>query len=253
MPSMLAQLQEFGLTEIEAKIYLCLLELKESTVLEVARKTAIKRATVHFNIENLIGKGLVSQTRKNSKRLLIAENPENLTILLEKRKSDISKLEGGIGSLVSALKTHSLKKVEGFSMQVKYFEGRDAVKAIYNDSLNAKVVRSYVNLQKVASVFPENQERFVSFLQENSDLELYEIVDDSSISKSLVKLFSETSANYKYKFVPAKIKLSAADVLIYDGKVAVINLGEQTAGMILDNYEYFEISKEIFEYLWSTL
>jgi len=246
------QIQEFGLTEIEAKIYLSLLDKKESTVLELARNTGIKRATVHFNVENLIAKGLISQTRINNKRILMSEKPEHLSMLLEQRKSAINKLEGDLGGIISQLKARGHGRTDDISMQVRYFEGRDAVKAIYADTLNAKEIRSYVNLTEIYRVFPENIEGFSDALKQHSDLQIWEIVEHSEVALKFAKSFSE-SGNYYYRLTPTSITMTASDVLIYDGKVAVINLSDKIAGMVLENQEYYEISKQIFNFMWNVL
>jgi sugar-specific transcriptional regulator TrmB len=249
---LLKQIQEFGLTEIEAKIYLSLLDKKESTVLELARNTGIKRATVHFNVENLIAKGLISQTKINNKRVLYAENPENLHILLERQKSQIAKLEGDMGLLVKTLKNRAIPKMDGFTMQVKYFEGRESVKTIYSEVVRSGEVRSYANLSKLKSTFPENQELFDEALIHNPSMIVREIVDMSSVSASYAKEFVP-KGNFEFKLTPRSIHLEDTDVLIYDDKVAVISLSNQISGMVMHNREYYEISKNIFDFLWDLL
>jgi sugar-specific transcriptional regulator TrmB len=249
---LLKQIQEFGLTEIEAKIYLCLLEKKEATVLELARNTGIKRATVHFNVENLIAKGLISQNKINNKRALYAENPDNLQILLENQKNHIAKLESGIGSLLDSLKEKAMPKTDGFAMQVKYFEGKESVKSIYAEVVRSNEVRSYANLSKLKYVFPENQELFDQALKQNPDLIVKEIVDMSDISADYAKEFV-SKGNFQFKSTPKSINLQDADVLIYDDKVAVISLANHISGMVMHNREYYEISKNIFDFLWDLL
>lgn len=226
---------------------------RKGTVLELARNTGIKRATVHFNVENLIAKSLISQTKQNNKRLLTPEDPENLKFLISQRKVELDKLEKDLPSILNSVKKSFSDKQVGFNMQVKYFEGRDAIKAIYNDSLNSRIVRSYVNLEKISKTFPENMEKFMTVLEENPDMEMYEIVDDSLTAREWVKKFQKASKNYHYKIAPKTIKMSATDILIYDNKVGVVNLGDQVAGVVMENFEYYEVSKEIFDYLWNVL
>ena len=66
-------LQELGLTEIEAAVYQGLLETGPTTVKNLADHIGIKRITTHFNVESLIEKGLIIQTKSGTKRQIIAE------------------------------------------------------------------------------------------------------------------------------------------------------------------------------------
>ena len=52
------QLQDAGLSETEAKIYLAALELGQTSVSRIARKSGIKRTTIYLSLENLMEKGL---------------------------------------------------------------------------------------------------------------------------------------------------------------------------------------------------
>ena len=58
------QLQDAGLNETEAKIYLATLELGETNVGRIADKSGIKRTTIYLSLENLIKKGLISMIKK---------------------------------------------------------------------------------------------------------------------------------------------------------------------------------------------
>ena len=49
------------MTEIEAKIYHEVLKVGPTTVQEVAQLIGINRVTAHFQINNLVKKGLVTQ------------------------------------------------------------------------------------------------------------------------------------------------------------------------------------------------
>lgn len=59
-------LQELGLTEIEAKIYLASLELGTDTVLKIAKKAEVKRPTAYIALDSLFSKGFVSKSKKRA-------------------------------------------------------------------------------------------------------------------------------------------------------------------------------------------
>ena len=59
-------LQQIGLTEKEAKVYLAALELGEKAVQVIAQKAGVNRATTYFILESLIEKGLQRAINKTS-------------------------------------------------------------------------------------------------------------------------------------------------------------------------------------------
>ena len=61
-------LEELGLTNAEAKIYIALLELGSSQAGKITEKTGIHRRTVYDAIERLIEKGLISYIKQNNNR-----------------------------------------------------------------------------------------------------------------------------------------------------------------------------------------
>jgi len=70
---MLTQLKHIGLSNNEAKVYLAMLELGPSPVLDIAAKAAINRPTTYVQIELLKKKGLVSikfRRCRNSHRIV---------------------------------------------------------------------------------------------------------------------------------------------------------------------------------------
>ncbi|MCX6729918.1 MAG: BlaI/MecI/CopY family transcriptional regulator, partial [Candidatus Portnoybacteria bacterium] len=71
-------LQQFGLSNNEAKVYLAGLEIGQASIQDLAQKSQVKRTTIYTVLEGLKEKGLMSQIKRGSKAFLVSENPENL-------------------------------------------------------------------------------------------------------------------------------------------------------------------------------
>ncbi|MDZ4385041.1 MAG: helix-turn-helix domain-containing protein, partial [Candidatus Moranbacteria bacterium] len=71
-------LQEIGLNEKEARVYLSALELGQSTVQDIAKKALVNRATTYFVIESLMKSGLMSSFQKGKKQYFVAADPDRL-------------------------------------------------------------------------------------------------------------------------------------------------------------------------------
>jgi sugar-specific transcriptional regulator TrmB len=247
-------LQEFGLNDKEINIYLTLLKTGPSTIMDLARKTAIKRSTTHNNVEELIKKGLVSQTNYGERRMVIAEDPEKLKFLLEQRKWDVQKLEKNMTDIVGEIYNLVPKARENSRMEVKYYEGSKGVKLIYEEALRAKELRSFVNIEKVIQHLPDNGDLFLEAQKKNKNLKLWEIVEDSAISREFSKQFSK-SPNYFYKFSPTDLTVTAVDILIFDDKVGIITLGQDmsVSGTVISNPNYYNNMKAVFDFVWNTI
>ena len=70
--------EALGLSNIEAKVYLSLLELGNAVANKVAEKSGIHRRTVYDALETLIEKGLVSFVIEANKKYSIEFNTSSL-------------------------------------------------------------------------------------------------------------------------------------------------------------------------------
>jgi len=94
------ELQNFGLSEKEAKVYLAALELGTATIQELSKKSCVNRATTYIQVESLIQRGLVSSTDRQKKSLFIAEKPQRLIEILTDKKTKVEELENKFTGLM---------------------------------------------------------------------------------------------------------------------------------------------------------
>ena len=83
------QLEEIGLNEKEARVYIATLELGQGSAAEIAKKSGVNRATTYFTLENLMKIGLVSASNEEKKQLFVPEDPSQLENILERQKQAI--------------------------------------------------------------------------------------------------------------------------------------------------------------------
>src|SRR5207302_2396630 len=120
----------------------------------------------------------------------------------------------------------------------------------------SKELRAYFNIETTIDAFPENGDLFREALKNNETIKMFEILEDSPASKKEVAKFQSNNTNrerYFYKFLPEGVSLSAADVLIYDGKVAIISVQKQITGVVLQSTDYYNNSKELFDFIWKVI
>lgn len=252
MDKIVDYLKQLELSEVEAKLYLTLLQTGPASVRDLAQTIEIKRTTAYFYIDQLVDKGLIMKLVKGSKKLVAANEPENLQHLVEEKVANAKEVEKKFPEILKILATSLPQSADAGNAEVRYYKGVNGVKKIYEEALSSKELRSYVNLNDVESFFPENVFSFDKAFQKNKDIKIYEFVEDSPASRKQIEILSQNK-RYNFKFLPKDIRINASDILLYDGKVAIINLRELTTGVVFHNNDYFNISQELFEHMWRTL
>jgi len=124
-------LEELGLTDKEAALYLTLLSVDHSSVLDLAKKTKIKRPTVYVTLESLAKKGLVSETQVGKKAHYQAEPPERLETYVENKRIALEEQGKRLKDIIPQMR--SMERASGERPVVKYFEGRGGIMSSYED------------------------------------------------------------------------------------------------------------------------
>jgi len=237
-----SQLQDAGLNETEAKIYLAALELGQTTVSRIARKSGIKRTTVYLSLENLMKKGLMSSVKIDGKAHYFAEDPRNLERLMEERKQRIARL---VPQLLAF--TNLIDK----KPQIRYFDGTEGMKEVIKDAL------SYPG-QEVLTFFSE------SYLENFGDeffAEIYRperlkrkistraILPDNEEMRNLAQ--DDEKVLRRTKLIDSNLFKIKFEMMIYGNeRVNIVSFKENFA-LIIDSPEINESFKSIFETIWA--
>ncbi|MBI2888737.1 MAG: hypothetical protein HYY10_02320 [Candidatus Liptonbacteria bacterium] len=116
-------LQDIGLSDKEATIYIALLQADYSSPLELSRKLNMKRATAYVVLESLQKKGLVNETKVNKKTRYQAAPPERLETFIARQRIVLEEKAKLLEDIVPQFK--SIQKESGTKPVVKYYEGRE--------------------------------------------------------------------------------------------------------------------------------
>ncbi len=140
-------LKQFGCNQREAEIYIHSLKVGRSTVQEIARQLKCNRVTAHSAIEQLIKKGLLYETRKGKKRLIVADNPDSLHHLVQKKENELKLIKTNLDYVSQLLS--SIQSPDSNRPVVKFYEDVDGFKKMLEETLDSKsgvLVFTYVDL-----------------------------------------------------------------------------------------------------------
>lgn len=237
-------LKDIGLSENEAKVYFAALSLGPATILNIARAAEVKRTTVYSVVDSLKQKGLLTIELKGLKQLYVAENPEKLEAILENRKNEFK------NNLPEFLAMYNLKGGESF---IKYYEGLEATKLIYEDLL--KEIRPHEDYLVMG-----NQERWLeldpkflqNFIEKRAKLNINIrlLFQDSKLAREHKKF--EKNYNEKVKIMPAGTTLAVNSVII-PSKLVIHQLTPPIMAIVIENKSIIQMHKELFEIIWKSI
>jgi sugar-specific transcriptional regulator TrmB len=125
----LSILQQAGLTEGEAKVYLALLKTGFTTTGPLIDKARVAKSIIYQILDKLIEKGLVSYAIKNNVKHFKAEDPGKIIEFLEKKQEELLQKTKEIKQYLPELEKLR-KKEEETSIQV--YEGFKGVQSCFN-------------------------------------------------------------------------------------------------------------------------
>lgn len=248
-------LKHLGLSEIESKLYLGLLEIGSTTVMELANHVGIKRITAHFNVESLISKGLITETRKGARRQIIAEQPEKLTALLEEREFELGQLKQNLPAIIHSISRNVPRYQGDTGVEIRYYEGLKAVNSVYVETTKANEMYSFADLEKYYEVFPESLDMWETALKENPKRVVKDILVDSATSRKIG--IDSKYDRYSVKILPRHAFFEGfgfSDYIIFDSKVAIIQLDKShPTATVIDSKQISMSLKALHQSMWHLL
>ncbi|MCK5630666.1 MAG: hypothetical protein KAI26_08650 [Nanoarchaeota archaeon] len=125
-------LEEIGFTQGEIKVYLALIELGESTIGLLAKKSRITPAKVYPILDKLKEKGLITSVIKSRTNHFQAFNPNRILNYLGEKEKNISVQKKEIKEFIPQLLTQQKKEAEQYAV---VYEGFNGIKTLYEEIL----------------------------------------------------------------------------------------------------------------------
>lgn len=235
-------LKQLGLSDNETKVYLAALELGQATVQELGKKSGVKRTTVYTAIDGLKEKGIISQIKKGAKTLLMAESPEVLGQIAERRAQMFKE---------SLPELKSIYNIGGEKPKVRFYEGREGYYAVYKNILKDEpkellAIASYEDwLKHIDWDFEEDwtKKRIAKGIKLRwLDFKTPKVEERAKEGKQGLR---------EIRFLPREFPFTSS-MFIYGGKIILMS-GKQKEFMavIIENSEFSQMQKQVFEILWA--
>jgi sugar-specific transcriptional regulator TrmB len=246
MKELTESLEKLGFQEKKANIYVALLELGEGSVIDLAKKTGLKRTTVYNILPEMVQEGLVRTGVKKKHRFFFIENPNNL-------KQDFQDKIHIIDKLLPELR--AIHNIIPNKPKITFYEGIGGMKDLYLNTLDSlhggDIILSYTGFKDYYKFMPREFMDWYVAERIKRKIRIKMIVPDSETTREILQQAQNTLR--EIKVVPQAEWQFSADTEIYANKVALISHTENFMGVILESKEINQMQRMAFEIMWNAL
>jgi len=236
-------LTNIWLSEVEAKIYLCLLEKWAQNITSISKTSLCNRVQIYTAIPRLKEKQLISESLNGKRKVFFAENPENLENIFYEQKLSFQ-------NTVSLLKQTYEKK--NSTPQLKVFYTRESIKHIFDDIITT--LNPWDTYYRYSSRKQDHLRWFLGEIykkkRDSKEIQRMVITSDELLRVKEV----HKKINREMVAIPKKYDLFEDNItkVIYGNKVAILDYNSDTS-FVIENQKFADFEKKIFKLLFKYL
>jgi sugar-specific transcriptional regulator TrmB len=244
---LIAQIESnLGFSEKKAQIFLALLQLGETNVVEIAQKAKLKRTTVYNILPELVDEGLVAVTSTDGHKRYFVTDPRIILKILE------SKIENTKSFLPLLTALHS---VSIHQPKISLYEGESGARQIYEDTLSidaGDTIYGFIGDLEANPVPKKDLEIYIK-VRIGKKIRNQVIMTPSPYADFLKKDAERELREVKVLTDIENFKAPSVDIKIYGNKVAIISYRENFLGVMIESRDVSQMCKIVFKSLWGKL
>jgi HTH-type transcriptional regulator, sugar sensing transcriptional regulator len=224
-------LKSLGLSDKEIKIYLASLQVGSSLVQNIANFAGLNRTSAYDLLKSLEQKGFVSYSIQSGKRFYQATKPIKIIDMLKEREELVKKILPEL---------NSISETVGVKPKIEVYTGKEGIKSILEGILKeAKSFSAISSKDQLSKLFEFYFPNFVE-RRKKKKIKVRLIGDSQPLDKTA-----------SFKLIKNKIKTAT---WLYNGKIVMISLEEkEPIGILIDEKNFYETQKMMFDLLWDNL
>jgi sugar-specific transcriptional regulator TrmB len=242
--SLIKTLEFIGFSKKEVLVYLALLELGKGTVTQISRLAGINRPSGYHVLASLEAKELIRVSGKEPKQEYIAESPDQIEKLLQKKIKNDEEYIKEARNIIPELKSiHNVSE----RPKISFYEGKEGLLKVYEDTLTSEgEILAYASVDDVHETLPNYFPQYYK-RRAKKDIHIRAIFPDSEEAK---KLQTMDEKEKRQSFLVSKDKFSFhPEINIYNNKVMIASWREKL-GITIESKEIADAMKNIFELAW---
>ncbi len=258
LPALKRRLQEFGLSENQALIYLILIEHRELRIQEIVRLAQMPRSSVYESLRALSAHGLTAEIVEENHKKIRPYPISAMRHALQEKMLELQKLTGGLEELDEVL-TNTTHADSLRSTTVRYYKDVAGARQLFWNTLKAQSTM-YVYSAFGRSKFV-GKKFYMDFVAESADRGIREMVliNPTARALGLIKRDNESPlARTKIddiRALPEKDISITGETFIYDNVYAQVYVDTEhdtteINGFEIESTQFTDSQRSIFETLW---
>lgn len=241
------ELQDIGLSEKEARVYLAALKLGQATAERLAKEAKVNRSTTYVQIESLIKKGLMSTFEEGKKTLFAPESPVRLKRLFEMKRREQEAHEQKLEHILPELSR--LFEGAGERPLVRFYSGKEGIASMREEALALPKGEEILVIYSYDSLFG-------LFSKEEADAFTRKRIERGIkvrhiYTRKAGKLpDAGKSPLLSRRFLPVEKMPLSSDFFIYRNNVAIMALKGPVFGVVIESKEIADSFRALFSVIW---
>lgn len=237
------------LTEKEKRVLESFFKLGQTTVQVVAKDTLINRTALYHTIDCLIKKGLLTKIEKDKVSYFQSISIENYE---RWAKLKVDSIKNDIESDIKRFEQVQSKTKISLYADVKYFEGKEAIKNLYSDTLYNNKGKTLFNITDYEVGYKTLEDKWLEndYLAERvkRGIHVKNIVPDTPFARTYASTAKQLLRDICFVDL---LKNSGIEINLYDNKIAIVAFDKtHPLGIIIQNELISKAFREIFNYIW---
>lgn len=230
-----------GLEEKETRIYLAALTLAEASVLEISRKSGVKRPTAYLVLRTLEEKGFISRVIRGKKTFFSPQHPRKLVTEAELRLKEVEEVVPQLESL--------FHKGAG-KPRVLIYEGKEELDRAYDEWFVVKGELAYMGTLKLSvEAFPRTYQK-LQYVILSPEFRIRELIDESEEARAYVK--NVRGPHREVRLIPQEFLPFEVDIGIFGNRTLITSVRKEYFTIGIEGDEMARAFRTIFEVMWRT-
>lgn len=239
-------LQRFNLNEKEVTIYITSLQLGPATVYELANRSGLKRPTVYLVVDELLQKGLLTQSKKYRKKSYAPLSPEQL---VDHWRKQVEQLELQLPQMQSLAQYQQRPKIE-------VFEGDEALIQAYDELkpnlYNKKEIIFFGTILSAYTRYREQADYYLKFVKDKRTRGRELLSHTPADYEFARRVEALDNPNYQMRFLDKKHAQGKNECAILGQRVYLFDMSTTPMVVVIDSKEIANTHRAVFEQAWSS-
>jgi len=249
MEELHAILSQFGLNQTEADVYLAALAHPHVSPRELADDTSYQRTNIYHAIASLEEKGLIRRISKTKKTRYIAESPEQLNVLLQRKKLSIKHLKKQLDEALPFFPTAQESSIS--VPHVEYFTGVEGIKNVSERILQSTSKELFaINppFKKIEDVIDSVYGTDYLMRRAKAGIHTKSIWQDMPAHEP----YADSEAlQREVRLAPPDMRgETEALIEIFDNTVIILNFLPEMYALLIKSHTYTKTMKAMWQHIW---